>query len=63
MKIAIAQMECTVGNVSSNLNKMSVFTKKAAEAGCRVVVFPEMADTGYDVPKLPGMHHHGTAAH
>lgn len=48
MKIAIAQIECMVGNVSSNLNKISVFIKKAAEAGCRLVVFPEMADTGYD---------------
>jgi omega-amidase len=52
MKIAIAQMECTVGNVNSNLNKVSVFTEKAAEAGCRVVVFPEMADTGYDVTQI-----------
>jgi omega-amidase len=52
MKIAIAQIECTVGNVSSNLNKISVFIKKAAEEGCRVVIFPEMADTGYDVSQV-----------
>jgi omega-amidase len=52
MKIAIAQMECIVGNVTSNLNKISVFTQKAAEAGCHVVVFPEMADTGYDVSQI-----------
>jgi len=52
MKIGIAQMECMVGNVSSNLKKMSVFIKKAAQAGCMVVVFPEMADTGYDVSQI-----------
>jgi len=52
MKIAIAQMECTIGNVSSNLNKMSVFMNKAAQAGCSVIVFPEMADTGYDVSRI-----------
>ncbi len=52
MKIAIAQMECIVGNVSSNLNKISVFTEKAAEQGSRVVIFPEMADTGYDLSQI-----------
>jgi omega-amidase len=52
MKIGIAQMECIVGNVNSNLNKMSGFIEKAAEAGCRVVVFPEMVDTGYDVNQI-----------
>jgi omega-amidase len=52
MKIAIAQMECTVGNVMSNLNKISFFIGKAAEAGCQVVVFPELADTGYDATQI-----------
>jgi omega-amidase len=52
MKIAIAQIECTIGNVSSNLNKISVFINNAAKAGCRLIVFPEMADTGYDVSQI-----------
>ena len=52
MKIAIAQMECDAGNVSSNLNKIAVYIRKASEAGCRVVVFPEMADTGYDSSQI-----------
>jgi omega-amidase len=52
MKIAVAQMECTVGNVNSNLNKISVCTEKAASAGCQVVIFPEMADTGYDLTQI-----------
>jgi omega-amidase len=54
MKVAIAQMECVVGNVTSNLNKISGFIQKSAEAGCRAVVFPEMADTGYDVTQIAG---------
>ena len=47
MKIAVAQIACTVGNVDANLGKIRVFAEQAREGGAEWVIFPEMADTGY----------------
>ncbi len=47
MKIAAAQIACTLGDVSTNVRKMRDFTERAKVAGAELVVFPEMADTGY----------------
>jgi predicted amidohydrolase len=47
MKIAAAQIACTLGDVAANVRKMGEFTSRAKEAGADLVVFPEMADTGY----------------
>ncbi len=52
MKIAIAQIECKVGDVKANLEKISGIVEKSAEAGSEVVLFPEMADTGYEVSRI-----------
>ncbi|MFO8084557.1 MAG: nitrilase-related carbon-nitrogen hydrolase [Desulfobacterales bacterium] len=52
MKMAIAQMQCEVGNVNNNLKKVLEYIEKAAAGGFDVVIFPEMADTGYDVSKI-----------
>ena len=50
MKIALAQIDCSPGNIKTNLEKISHFTKRAKKAASEIVVFPEMVDTGYLMP-------------
>lgn len=47
MKIALAQINPTVGDFTGNLEKIIAFTKRAAEQGARLTVFPELAVCGY----------------
>ncbi|MBA3830674.1 MAG: hypothetical protein H0X34_02030 [Chthoniobacterales bacterium] len=50
MKIAAAQIACVPGELKSNLHKIGQFAERAKVAGVELVVFPEMADTGYVMP-------------
>ncbi len=47
MKAAAAQIACTLGDLSANLQKMRDFSERDRAAGAELVVFPEMSDTGY----------------
>ena len=47
MKIAAAQIACTLCDRTANLRKMREFAAGAKEAGAALVLFPEMSDTGY----------------
>ena len=47
MKIALAQINTTVGDLSRNVDRILAAARKAAEGGAQVVVFPELAITGY----------------
>jgi predicted amidohydrolase len=47
MKIAAAQIACSLGDVGANVRKMRDFSARATEGGADLVVFPEVADTGY----------------
>ena len=47
MKLGIAQINCETGQIKSNMEKVSKYCVLAKEAGCSVVLFPEMVDTGY----------------
>jgi omega-amidase len=47
MKIAAAQIDCAVGEVSTNVRKIRQFAERAKAAGAEWVAFPEMSDTGY----------------
>ncbi len=47
MKIALAQINTTVGDFSGNAEKMRRFATRARDAGCDLVVFPELATCGY----------------
>jgi predicted amidohydrolase len=52
MKIASAQIACALGDIDANVRKMRDFATRAKEAGTALVVFPEMADTGYAMPVI-----------
>src|SRR5215831_10257322 len=52
MKIAVAQMSCSLGDPETNLSKVRDFSQRAREAGAELVVFPEMTDTGYSMPVI-----------
>ncbi len=52
MRVAVAQMVCEVGNVAANCGTMQRLAEQAAGAGCDAVVFPEMADTGYEMKTI-----------
>lgn len=47
MRIALAQTNSTVGDLSGNTRVILNYTRQAHEAGADVVVFPELAITGY----------------
>lgn len=47
MKIAVAQIECRLGDVAANVEKIREFSAQAKTVGAELIVFPEMTDTGY----------------
>ena len=47
MKIALAQINPTVGDFTGNAALILEYTRRAAEAGADLVLFPELATTGY----------------
>jgi omega-amidase len=52
MKIAAAQISCTLGNPPANLGKVRQFSSRAKQSGAELIVFPEMIDTGYSMPTI-----------
>jgi NAD+ synthase (glutamine-hydrolysing) len=52
MRIALAQVNSSVGDLTGNAELIASWTARAAARGARVVVFPEMALTGYPVEDL-----------
>lgn len=46
-QIAVAQMDCTLGDVKANLAKIAAMTADAKKQGANLVIFPELATTGY----------------
>ena len=47
MKIALAQINPTVGDFTGNLDKIISATRRATDQGARLAVFPELAICGY----------------
>lgn len=47
MKIALAQINTTVGDLSKNVNLILETARRAAAGGAQVAVFPELTITGY----------------
>jgi NAD+ synthase (glutamine-hydrolysing) len=52
LRIALAQVNSTVGDLSGNAGTIVEWTHRAAERGARLVVFPEMMLSGYPVEDL-----------
>jgi NAD+ synthase (glutamine-hydrolysing) len=52
LRIALAQVNATVGDLDGNAALVADRTRRAHEAGAHVVVFPEMVLTGYPVEDL-----------
>ena len=52
MKLAVAQINPTLGNIDKNKEKMIKFIEEAIEKGAELVVFPELALTGYLLEEL-----------
>src|SRR5436190_7094149 len=49
MKVAAAQIACSLGDPVANLRKVCDFSARAKEVGAELIVFPEMTDTGYSM--------------
>jgi NAD+ synthase (glutamine-hydrolysing) len=47
LRIALAQINPTIGDFGGNTSKILSYIKKAKRAGARLVAFPELAITGY----------------
>jgi NAD+ synthase (glutamine-hydrolysing) len=47
MRVALAQINPTVGDISGNVDRMARAAREAAGRGAEVVVFPELSVTGY----------------
>ncbi|HEX5118662.1 MAG TPA: NAD+ synthase [Pseudonocardiaceae bacterium] len=62
LRIALAQVNTCVGDLDGNADVVLSWTRKAAEAGAHVALFPEMALTGYPVEDLALRESFGEAA-
>jgi NAD+ synthase (glutamine-hydrolysing) len=47
LRIGLAQVDSTMGDLVGNADVVSQWTRQAAEQGCHLVAFPEMVLTGY----------------
>ena len=52
MKVAVAQISCSLGDPEANLSKVRDFSRAAKETGAELIIFPEMSDTGYSMPVI-----------
>jgi len=52
MKVAVAQIACSLGDPDANLSKVRDFSRVAKQADAELIVFPEMTDTGYSMPVI-----------
>ena len=52
MKVAVAQISCSLGDPEANLSKVHDFLRRAKESDAELILFPEMSDTGYSMPVI-----------
>jgi len=57
MKIALAQINCHIGNFESNTAKISGLVTEAESLGADLVIFPELAICGYPPLDFLDFHH------
>src|SRR6266516_2712556 len=61
MKVAVAQISCSLGDPQANLLKVRDFSRRAKDVGAELIVFPEMTDTGYSMPVIRAHASHWTS--
>src|SRR5947199_10158071 len=61
MKIAVAQISCSLGDPEANLLKVRDFASRARDVGAELIVFPEMTDTGCSMPVIRARANHWTS--
>jgi predicted amidohydrolase len=49
VRVAVAQMSCSLGDIAENLRRIAGFSERAKADGAGMIVFPEMVDTGYSM--------------
>src|ERR1700704_2155912 len=47
VKIALGQVDTTVGDLAGNVGRMAAFARRASEAHADLIAFPELSITGY----------------
>ena len=47
IRVASAQINCTVGDLEGNASKIIEYTNRAKDSGVDIIAFPELAITGY----------------
>ncbi|MFH9354264.1 carbon-nitrogen hydrolase family protein [Kitasatospora sp. NPDC017646] len=52
MKIAAAQLSCTPADIPANVRQLVALTAQARSQGAELIVFPELALTGYELEAL-----------
>ncbi len=52
LRIGLAQVDHTVGDLAGNADVVSSWSRQAVEQGCHLAVFPEMVLTGYPAEDL-----------
>ena len=52
LRIALAQVNSTVGDIAGNAAAVRRFSRQAADAGAQLIAFPEMMLTGYPIEDL-----------
>src|SRR5262245_31005960 len=48
VRVAVCQVEAVDGDVAGNLARMDSCAQRAAGAGAKIAVFPELVDTGFE---------------
>ncbi|MBV2152499.1 carbon-nitrogen hydrolase family protein [Kitasatospora sp. SUK 42] len=54
MKIAAAQLTCVPGDIPANVQQLADLAGQARSQGAELIVFPELALTGYELDALAG---------
>ena len=63
VRVAMAQINPTVGDLAGNSSKILEFAKRAKDQGANLVLFPELALSGYPIEDLALSHDFLTSSH
>lgn len=55
IRVAVVQMQIAAGDLAGNRRCMAELAQRALDGGAQVVLFPELASCGYDLPNLAAL--------